>query len=56
MAMQIDDSEDGVSSKIMAPSSVSPSVSVLLHPLVAMNISDHFMRFKAQESLQNDQS
>ncbi|EDV25783.1 uncharacterized protein TRIADDRAFT_24388 [Trichoplax adhaerens] len=53
--MQIDDSGEEPSSKIMAPSSVSPSISVLLHPLVVMNISDHFMRFLAQESSEDSQ-
>lgn len=35
---------------VMAPSSVStPAVTVSLHPLVIMNVSEHWTRIKAQE-------
>jgi len=39
-------SDDG---KVMADSGVSATVSVSLHPLVIMNISEHWTRTKAQE-------
>lgn len=39
-------SDDG---KVMADQSVSATVSVSLHPLVIMNISEHWTRTKAQE-------
>ena len=35
--------------KIMAPSNLLPSVIVALHPLVIMNISEHWTRVRAQQ-------
>ena len=45
------ENENGVSSNVdgIITSGVPPSVTVALHPLVIMNISDHFTRIKAQE-------
>ena len=40
---------------VMASSGVSGSVSVALHPLVIMNISEHYTRIKAQEGKSNPQ-
>ena len=34
--------------KLMAPASTAPSVLISLHPLVIMNVSDHWTRVKAQ--------
>lgn len=36
-------------SNVMANSSIVPSVTVSLHPLVIMNISEHWTRRRAQE-------
>ena len=36
-------------SNVMASSGATGSVSVLLHPLVVMNISEHWTRVRAQE-------
>ncbi len=36
-------------SRVMAPSSAAPSVLVALHPLVIMNISEHWTRVRAQQ-------
>merc|ERR1719234_2065454 len=38
-----------VEQKVMADSGVAATVSVSLHPLVIMNISEHWTRVKAQE-------
>ena len=49
----MDTSENETSSKtnsVMAPPTVSPSVIIALHPLVIMNISEHWTRVKAQLS------
>lgn len=35
---------------VMANSSIIPSVTVSLHPLVIMNISEHWTRIRAQNS------
>lgn len=35
--------------KVMASPSIVPSVTVSLHPLVIMNISEHWTRIRAQE-------
>ncbi|XP_013393595.1 COP9 signalosome complex subunit 6 isoform X1 [Lingula anatina] len=40
---------DAAPSNVMASSSLSGSVSVQLHPLVIMNISEHWTRVRAQE-------
>jgi COP9 signalosome complex subunit 6 len=37
----------------MAPSSVAASVAVAIHPLVIMNISEHWTRVRAQDQVQN---
>lgn len=34
---------------VMAPSSASPSVIVSLHPMVIMNVSEHWTRLRAQQ-------
>lgn len=34
---------------VMAPPSTAPSVIVSLHPLVIMNISEHWTRVRAQQ-------
>jgi COP9 signalosome complex subunit 6 len=39
---------NGSKSSVMAPSSAAPSVIVALHPLVIMNISEHWTRIRAQ--------
>ena len=43
--------ENVTASKIVGvvANNVPPSVTVALHPLVIMNISDHYTRIKAQE-------
>lgn len=38
-----------LSSGVMASSNIVPSVTVSLHPLVIMNISEHWTRIRAQE-------
>ena len=35
-------------SSVMAPSTAAPSVHIALHPLVILNISEHWTRVKAQ--------
>lgn len=40
---------DAVKSNVMASTGTSGSVSVSLHPLVIMNISEHWTRVRAQE-------
>lgn len=44
-AMEVDDNNKNV----MASSATVGSVSVSLHPLVIMNISEHWTRLRAQE-------
>lgn len=44
-AMEVDDSNKNV----MASSNAVGSVSLSLHPLVLMNISEHWTRIRAQE-------
>ena len=36
--------------QVMAPANFSPSVIVALHPLVVMNIAEHWTRVRAQTS------
>lgn len=36
------------SKQVMAPSNVAPSVIVALHPLVVMNIAEHWTRVRSQ--------
>ena len=38
-----------VEANVMASSGATGSISVLLHPLVVMNISEHWTRVRAQE-------
>lgn len=35
-------------SSVMAPVTSTPSISIALHPLVIMNISEHWTRVRAQ--------
>ena len=49
------DSKGGGPSNVLASSGVVGSVSVALHPLVIMNISEHYTRIKAQEGNPNPQ-
>lgn len=42
---------DSTVSNVMASPSTIPSVTVSLHPLVIMNISEHWTRIRAQEGL-----
>lgn len=46
--MEVEEASDSV----MASSGVTCSISVLLHPLVVMNISEHWTRVRAQEGKQ----
>lgn len=39
----------GVASSVLAGAATIPSVTVSLHPLVIMNISEHWTRIRAQE-------
>lgn len=48
-----DDSEE--KDKVVASSGAAGSVSVALHPLVIMNISEHYTRIRAQEGKPNPQ-
>ena len=45
----------GEARSVMAGPSIQPSVSVQLHPLVIMNISDHWTRIRAQNNGQAEQ-
>ena len=45
--MEVDES----TANVMASSGATGSVSVLLHPLVVMNISEHWTRVRAQGSV-----
>jgi len=47
-AMEIDSRVSG-SVKVMASSGTIGSVSISLHPLVIMNVSEHWTRLRAQE-------
>jgi COP9 signalosome complex subunit 6 len=40
---------DGTKPNVMASTGTSGSVSISLHPLVIMNISEHWTRVRAQE-------
>lgn len=50
-----DTSSKDVSETVLASSGSSGSVSVALHPLVIMNISEHYTRIKAQYGNANPQ-
>lgn len=54
MEVQPSSSKD-VSDTVVASSASSGSVSVALHPLVIMNISEHYTRIKAQYGKPNPQ-
>ena len=54
MEVQPSSSKD-VSDTVLASSGSSGSVSVALHPLVIMNISEHYTRIKAQYGKPNPQ-
>lgn len=43
--------EEGSSKSVMASSGTVGSVSMSLHPLVIMNISEHWTRIRAQEGV-----
>ena len=51
--MEVDEeagpSNAAISSSVMASSGTTGSVTVALHPLVIMNISEHWTRIRAQE-------
>lgn len=47
--MEVDDGGVVVNKSVMASSGTVGSVSVSLHPLVIMNISEHWTRLRAQE-------
>jgi hypothetical protein len=47
--MEVDDVGAGVNKSVMASSGTVGSVSISLHPLVIMNISEHWTRLRAQE-------
>jgi len=47
--MEVDDGGVAVNKSVMASSGTVGSVSVSLHPLVIMNISEHWTRLRAQE-------
>ena len=42
-----------MSVQVMAPSSAAGSVTVAIHPLVIMNISEHWTRVRSQDKVQN---
>jgi COP9 signalosome complex subunit 6 len=46
--MEVSESQVSSSKSVMAPSNVAPSVIVAVHPLVIMNISEHWTRVRAQ--------
>ena len=54
MEVQPSSSKDG-SESVLASSGSAGSVSVALHPLVIMNISEHYTRIKAQYGKPNPQ-
>jgi COP9 signalosome complex subunit 6 len=47
--MEVDDTVVSVNKSVMASSGTVGSVSISLHPLVIMNISEHWTRLRAQE-------
>lgn len=42
------------SKSVMAGSTTIPSVTILLHPLVIMNVSEHYTRIRAQKGSRDD--
>lgn len=55
MATSMEVQSKDVSETVLASSGSSGSVSVALHPLVIMNISEHYTRIKAQYGNANPQ-
>ena len=55
MEVQSSSKDGDVSETVLASSGSSGSVSVALHPLVIMNISEHYTRIKAQYGNTNPQ-
>lgn len=55
MASSMEVQSKDVSETVLASSGSSGSVSVALHPLVIMNISEHYTRIKAQYGNTNPQ-
>jgi hypothetical protein len=47
--MEVDDTAVAANRSVMASSGTVGSVSISLHPLVIMNISEHWTRLRAQE-------
>lgn len=54
-SMEVQSASKDVSETVLASSGSSGSVSVALHPLVIMNISEHYTRIKAQFGNTNPQ-
>ena len=54
-SMEVQSTSKDVSETVLASSGSSGSVSVALHPLVIMNISEHYTRIKAQYGNANPQ-
>ena len=54
-SMEVQSASKDVSETVLASSGSSGSVSVALHPLVIMNISEHYTRIKAQYGNTNPQ-
>lgn len=55
MEVQTKKDESEEKDKVVASSGAAGSVSVALHPLVIMNISEHYTRIRAQEGKPNPQ-
>jgi COP9 signalosome complex subunit 6 len=47
--MEVDDASASTSRKQILAKTIQPSVTISLHPLVLMNISEHWTRIRAQE-------
>lgn len=47
--MDVEDATSPTAKSVMASSGTVGSVSISLHPLVIMNISEHWTRIRAQE-------
>ena len=47
--MEVQESLSDRTNSLMAPPGTAASVIIALHPLVLMNISDHWTRVKAQQ-------
>ena len=53
--MEVQTKGNADNKSVMGSTGTQGSVTVALHPLVIMNISDHYTRIKAQEAAQNPQ-